>query len=141
MDVEAAILCDAATIRDGLLHMLGGPISRMWRQSLPAPLGVAVAGIIVFEQEQADVPHEIELTVESDSDLLVRVMSAVQVGTPIAHLESGELLRAPFAFPLHGAGTDKYGKHLARVSVDKGDAVREIAFWVLHPEEQDLPPL
>ncbi|HCB05154.1 MAG TPA: hypothetical protein PLZ93_00465 [Nocardioides sp.] len=43
-------LCDAATVRDGLLHVLGGGVTRTFSPEYPAPLGVVFASILEFEQ-------------------------------------------------------------------------------------------
>ena len=59
MEIQAAILCDSATVREGLLHVLGGGINRLYRSELPAPLGVALALLVAFEPEEVDQLHEV----------------------------------------------------------------------------------
>ncbi len=141
MQIEAALLCDAATMREGLLHMLGGPISRIWRPQLPAPLGVALAVIVGMDDAERAEPHEIQVTVRNETKLLVSAMGALQVASLNANVEPGEIVMAPFAMALHSAGTDGYGRHSVHLSLDAGAAEREIPFWVLHPDERQLPPM
>lgn len=43
MRLNCALLCDAATVRDGLLHILGGGIAKAARGGTPEPIGVALA--------------------------------------------------------------------------------------------------
>ena len=38
MQVVTALLCDYASVREGLLNILGGGVNRLWRAELPAPL-------------------------------------------------------------------------------------------------------
>jgi len=141
MEIEAALLCDAATIREGLLHFLGGPISRIWRPTMPAPLGIAVAAILSMSQDEMGIPHEVAFSIRNDEHVIAEVMGAVQAGAPLANPEPGEVVLAPTAVPLHGVGTDAYGRHVLSISVDHGVAEREIHFWVLHPQERQLPSL
>ena len=59
MELKAAIICDAASVREGLLHVLGGGITRIWRQDLPAALGVALAVIVDLPPDVMFDPHEV----------------------------------------------------------------------------------
>ena len=43
MRIDTALLCDAATERDGLLNVLGGGITVATRPEFPAPLGMTLA--------------------------------------------------------------------------------------------------
>ena len=141
MEIEAALLCDAATIREGLLHLLGGPITRMWRPIMPAPLGIAFAAILSMTPEELGTPHEMALTIRNEEHVIAEVMVAIQGGAPMVNIEPGEILLAPAAVPLHGVGTDHYGRHTLSMSIDHGVAERDVHFWVLHPQEQQLPPI
>ncbi len=60
MRVDCALLCDAVTIRDGLLHILGGGVTRLNRPDFPAPLGVAVALRVMVHPTEADRQHTVE---------------------------------------------------------------------------------
>lgn len=40
-----AVLCDRATVRDGLLHILGAGVTIVYRDKVPAPLDVDVADL------------------------------------------------------------------------------------------------
>ena len=140
MDITTAILCDSATVREGLLHLLGGPINRLWRPNLPAPLGVALAAIVEIEQSELDVPHEIRATISNDLGVLAEVAGGFQVGRP-PRMETNELGYAPFVMPLQGVVTNAYGRHVLTLTVDVDVTSKEIKFWVLHPVEQDMAPV
>lgn len=75
MDVKS-ILCDAATVREGLLHVLGGGITRIWRPKYPAPFTGALAVVIQ--------PHAGEVGIEHS--LVIKIAS--QDGKELAKLEA-----------------------------------------------------
>lgn len=64
--VQLATLCDAASVREGLLSVLGAGISLLQRTSFPAPLGVTIAAL--FELDEAPISNPtIRFTVRSGS--------------------------------------------------------------------------
>lgn len=70
-----AFLRDSATVREGLLHVLGGGITRLWRNRYPADLNVALAMMIAMSPTEANNDHVLQATV-SGTD-----------GEPIAQLD------------------------------------------------------
>ena len=60
------MLCDAATVREGLLHILGGGITRLNRPSFPAPLGAALALQISVHPTEASVSHRVEAIIQGE---------------------------------------------------------------------------
>lgn len=140
MRIASVLVCDAATVREGLLHGLRGGITRLWRSELPAPLGVAVALTIEMEREVEHLPHEIRIEIFDPSGQRIgEAVGGVQYGGG-ARLEPGEHHLMALAIPLHNAGVAQYGKHRLVTSVDDGER-HETGVWVLHPDEQQLPPL
>lgn len=139
MELKAAIICDAASVREGLLHMLGGGITRIWRQDLPAALGVALAVIVDLPPEVMFDPHEVTVAFvrDDDNEQLNEIKGAFQVG-PELRLEPGEHQLIPMVFDLHGALVDRYGAFTFHIAIDLIPATA-LRFWVLHPEEQLLP--
>jgi hypothetical protein len=142
MEIQAAILCDSATVREGLLHVLGGGITRLWRGTVPAPLNVALAGFVAMDGNDLGALHEFHIAIRSDAtnETIAEAMGGVQSQRP-ERLEAGEQLLVPFVAPLHNVGTMAYGRHTLTVSLDAGATTREISFWVLNPEELQIPPL
>ena len=134
------MLCDAATVREGLVNILAGGVTRLWRAALPAPLGVAVAVALEVPQDELETPHEVNVRITNDEGLVGRMMGAFQAG-PQPRLEEGESAVVPFAMPLHNVGTSVHGRHVLEISVDAGAAVKTIEFWVLHPDEMQIPPI
>lgn len=139
MEISAAILCDSATVREGLLHVLGGGVTRLWRSQLPAPLGVTLAVITNLGEADFGRPHEVRILVANSLGDVAQGVGAFQSERP-EKLEPGELQVAPFVHPLLLIPTGAYGKHTLEIDIDSGAATRHLDFWVLHPEEGVLPP-
>ncbi len=51
-------LCDHVQVRDGLLFIVAGGITRLRRPSYPATLGAGLAVVIEFEQVEAENPPQ-----------------------------------------------------------------------------------
>ena len=140
MRITSTLLCDAATVREGLLHVLGGGISRIWRPELPGPLGVALAIVVAMEREAEDVVHRIDVKI-SDHDLAtVGSATATLAYNGGARMEPGEEHTIPLVLPLHEVTVNRYGRHDIGVAID-GSFAAGVVLWVLHPDERELPPL
>ena len=140
MPVSAALLCDAATVREGLLHVLGAGITRLWRAELPAPLAVMLAIVAEVPRETLLQPHELHIRVVApDDEVVVEAMGGFQIHNP-GRLEPGESQLVPQIVSLLNAGVKQYGAYRVEISLDS-DPVTTIRFWVLHPEELAIPPI
>jgi len=123
------VLCDRATVREGLIHVLGGGVSRLGRPSLPAPMGVDLALLLTPERfEELPGDHEVSVIVRSDS------------GTDVARIglafsfsgldESADPLPViPLSVPLQQVGLADYGFYTVSVDYD-GESVARIRFLV-----------
>lgn len=143
MEIFFAILSDAATVREGLLHVLGGAITRIFRPLLPAPLGVTLALVIRMDQEVAalGLPHELSVTIRNDEGVVNQGMAGFQPTELPPRLEPGEKLLIPIVIPqLQAVATTRYGRHSLEVSLDNGQPTT-MEFWVLHPDEMVIPPI
>ena len=63
MDVTTAMLADFAQVREGLLFVSSGGITRCYREQLPAPLGVHLAIVLELDRLEAERPHEVRVVV------------------------------------------------------------------------------
>lgn len=61
MRLSCALLCDAATVREGLLNVLGGGVSKIVRPTMPAPLGLMLA--LIVDQHRTEMRREHRLDV------------------------------------------------------------------------------
>jgi hypothetical protein len=101
MRVDTALLCDAATVREGLLNILGGGITRIVQPEYPADLAVTLALRIMVHPTEMDHPHQLQIIVQGeDGEKVTEVKAQVQVANPeqIPPGEDGELL-IPWNFP------------------------------------------
>lgn len=140
MHVDTAVLCDGATIREGLLHILGAGITRLWRPELPAGLGVSIAMLVDMERELEDTPHEVRIVIDGPAgERVAEAVAGIQYQGGV-RFEVGEHHLIPLVMPLHDVGLASYGRYTMTATVD-GIGSKENVFWVLHPDEQTLPSI
>ncbi len=140
MRVTCALLCDAATVREGLLHVLGGGVTRIWRTEVPTALGVDLALLLSMDQAEQDEPHNVRAVLYGpDVTSIMEVGGVVQYNGG-ARLEPNEEHSIAMAFPFRDAVVNTYGRHVIDLTVDD-ESHRRVDVWVLHPEEMSLPPL
>jgi len=132
--LTSAILCEFAQVRESMLVVVGGCITRVRRESLPAPLGVMLALVMEIPAgEQAQV-HEIVVAVkrpETAEDVL-RVVGGVQLSSE--HAYPGESLQVPLAFDLRDARVEAYGGYDVVSHVD-GNPGPMLTFYVVDKPE------
>jgi Family of unknown function (DUF6941) len=101
MEVDTCLLCEAATVKEGLLYILGGGITHVPRESFPAPLGVSLALRIIGEPADAANPHTVEIVLRDDESEIevTRVKLGIEVTEdPPADAPNAEILLA-WGFP------------------------------------------
>jgi hypothetical protein len=76
------VLADAASVREGLLHLLGAGINIIRRGSYPAPLGSSLALLLELSPD-GEPSHELEIKVMDEQ------------GTPVAQVEVESLRFGP----------------------------------------------
>jgi hypothetical protein len=65
--IDTALLCDAATVREGLLHVLGGGVTRVNRPEYPAPLApLTIALRILVDPTEADRAHQLDVRLQGE---------------------------------------------------------------------------
>lgn len=65
MRVSTALLCDSATIRENLLHVLGGGITRLYRAPYPAAIDIALALLLELEPGDEAQPNPIAVRIKA----------------------------------------------------------------------------
>ena len=118
MEVTTALLCDHAQVRDGLLFVLSGGISRVMRDSFPATMGTCLALVLEFESAETDLAHQLQiLVVGEDGEEVARMDAEVQIdGTDRARL--AENLQLPISVDLRVAPLERPGAYELHVYVD-----------------------
>lgn len=140
-EIDSVIICDAATVREGLLHVLGGGVTRLWRPELPAVLAVQVAIFVAYTQPDFGVPHDISLQLYDPAGADFAGARGGFIPADPGRLEIGETMLFPMVFDFRNYSVLAYGKHSLKVSVSRSESVMNRDFWVLHPDELLIPPL
>lgn len=97
MKVDSALLCDAATVREGLLHILGGGITRAGRSQFPAPIGLTLALRVLIHPTEADRAHTLEARLQDEDGEVIGGFEVEFTPDPesVKNLVAGELLSLP----------------------------------------------
>lgn len=121
MEITTALVCNWAEVREGILFVSGGGITRAWKQSFPAPFGVCLALVLEGTQgEMIGIPHDVEIEVTTaDGEQVGQVTAGIQAnGSP--DLEPGETLQVPLAFNLNMLPLPLPGAYDINVRIDRG---------------------
>jgi hypothetical protein len=115
--LSCALLCDAATVREGLINILGGGVSRVTRPALPAPLGVSLA--LVVDQHRTEMGREHRLDVLVLSEDGVELARANLTWRP-DRLPEDLATDYPFPVivPLHAVALPTYGRYSVELLID-----------------------
>jgi hypothetical protein len=125
VEFSTAILCDFAQVREGLLFVSSGGITRIYhppKNPLPRPLGLYLALVVELGPDEIERVHEVRVRV-------VRTSSAKEVGAVVAafqanqqvagaQLEPGETLSIPMAIPLGMMLLPGYGSYDVSAAAD-----------------------
>ena len=143
MQVAAAFLCDSATVREGLLHSLGGGINRLWRDDFPAPVNAALALMFELHRQETDRPHELDVQVMGEDGEMVAAVKGGFQAPRHQMLELHEPQMVALVLPLHQVGLPKVGRYQIDIRVDS-QHLRSITFAVRPVSEmqafQQPPP-
>jgi len=142
MRIDCALLCDAATVREGLLHILGGGITRANRPAYPAPLGMMLALRIMIHPTEVDRPHQLRIQLQdADGGQIAAMDAQINVGDP-AMIAPGEeaSLPLPLGLPPQVALPDA-GRYSFEILID-GTHQASVPFTatLVEAPEQGEPP-
>jgi hypothetical protein len=101
MEIDTALLCEAATVRDGLFFILGGAITEVVNAEYPAELGLTLALRILVHPTEMEHPHRLEIVLQDeDGEQITTVNGDIQLGGAdlVPAGELGEIL-IPWSFP------------------------------------------
>lgn len=128
MEVTTALLADHVQVREGLLFVLSGGITRIRRPSYPAQLGAGVAVVLELDAFEAERGHQFELVVVGeDGEEVGRIAADLQVGERTGAY-AGENIHVPLAIDMQGAVVPRPGAYELRIYVD-GRHRRTMQFW------------
>lgn len=126
MDVTTALLCDFAQVREGMLFICSGGVSRLQRSGVPGPMGVSLALVIELDQIEGERPHELHVYVTGeDGDRYAQIEAGFQVDTQ--GLAVGEKASVPVTLDLRLVQLPSPGPYDVRVYID-GQHRRTLGF-------------
>ncbi len=113
--VAAFFLADAATVREGLLNVLGAGVNVVVRPTFPAPLGVPLVAVLEVEPDDRTT-HQIVVSVQADATPLVQVQVQLEGGAsgPFADLPA----YVPLVLPVGDARLPQPGRYEAALAID-----------------------
>jgi hypothetical protein len=134
MEVTTAMLADFAQVREGLLFVASGGVTRCYRDELPAPLGVFLATVLELSRQEAEQIHQLQVVVvDEDGQPLADISGEIQLGA--TQLMINENLNVPITFDLRNVPVERFGEVEVRLVIG-GEHRRTLPMWVL----QSVPP-
>jgi hypothetical protein len=116
--IDCALLCDAATVREGLLHILGGGVTRATRESFPAPLAMTLALRIMIHPTEAARPHELTMVLQAeDGERVVEMSVEFGLNEPGA-IAAGEEVSLPIPIPMPDLPLPQAGSYSFELLID-----------------------
>jgi hypothetical protein len=129
LDLSTAVLCDFAQVRDRLLFVSSGAVSRLYRQELPSPLGLMVGLIIEVPLEDAGMEHRLRAEViNRHGTVLATLENLFRVSD--AGLFPHEVQQVPLVLSITGVRARTWGTHQVRLYLDE-DLVRALTLYVV----------
>jgi Family of unknown function (DUF6941) len=135
MDITTAMLADFAQVREGLLFVSSGGVTRCYRDQLPAPLNVYLATVLELDRIEAEKAHELHVVVvDEDGQQLAELAAEIQLGG--TQMMINENLNVPIVFDLRNVPIERYGSVEIRLYVAR-EHRRTLPIWVLQSPPQD----
>jgi hypothetical protein len=135
MRLDCVLLCDAVTVRDGLLHILGGGVGRVRRPAYPAPLDSDLALRVVLDRSEIVGTHKIAIgLVDGGGEVVAGVSGEFTTGVESGDPQAQEW---PLAMPvtLRQLEIPAPGDYRVSVVVD-GQEMASITLEAVPPGEQ-----
>lgn len=132
LNVSALLLCDFAQIRDGLLFVASGGVSRVYRNGVPARLGLYLAMIVDMTADEAGHPHDLAVqVVDRTGNDVASVNATFKVGDEGVFYQ--ERQHVPFVVSLADLEVGTWGTHEVRLRLND-QAVGTVTCYVLPSE-------
>jgi hypothetical protein len=129
LDLSTAVLCDFAQVRDRLLFVSSGAVSRLYRRDLPSPLGLMVGLVIEVPLEDSGVEHTLRAdVVNRHGDALATVQNTFRVGDE--GLFPHEVQQVPLVLSITGVRARTWGTHQVRLTLDD-ELMRALTLYIV----------
>jgi uncharacterized protein DUF6941 len=138
MELEYALLADAAQVSEGKTFILGGGVTILWRQQFPAPLGVVLVAQFTYHRSEAESDHTLRIQViDADGNpVLPEIQGEMHVGEPTPGMPRNVPLGVPvlIGFPPLPV-LQREGAYSVEIILD-GRHVKSLSFAVAQPPAQ-----
>jgi hypothetical protein len=129
LDLSTAVLCDFAQVRDRLLFVASGAVSRLYRRELPSPLGLMVGLVIEVPLEDAGMEHGLRAEViNRHGTVLATLQNTFRVSDE--GLFPHEVQQVPLVLSITGVRARTWGTHQVRLYLDE-ELVRALTLYVV----------
>jgi hypothetical protein len=136
------MLCDAVTVRENLLHILGGGITRINRPQFPAPLGIALALRIMLHRTEVGRLHNMEIVLAGeDGQTIVKVDAQFQVPPEaLTSVKANEEVTVNLPLGMQGLVVPRAGAYAFDILIDGTHAASVSFHAVVLANPPQIPP-
>lgn len=137
--ITTMVLCDFAQVRDSLLFVSSGGVSRVVAHSFPARLRLYLATVVHITADQVERPHR--MSVKFKYPDAVATIGGVEVNIQLNTLSGvypGEGVNVPQALDLSQIPFPKPGQVDVQVAIDD-ELAGDLTFWVLAAQQAANP--
>jgi hypothetical protein len=138
MKVALAVVCDYAEVRENLLTLVAAGITRLRRDTLPAPLSVFVALQLELTAGERPFPHEVSVRVMGPAgNELATIAGGFQVASS-ADFEADESGVVSLPFDLRMVTAVEFGWYTVEITID-GSNKQSLRLKVTRPPTAAAP--
>ena len=116
--MTTTLLCDAATVREGLLHVLGGGISAMGRTDFPSTMQASLAVIVHLHPTELEAPHVLRVLVQNADGQDVAHLDVTIDATQLKSEFPTRDIVQPIVIPLQNVTLPGPGDYSVEVLID-----------------------
>lgn len=129
--LKALVLCDFAQVREGLMFVQSGGLTRLVAGSFPAKFGCHLACLVYVPPDEAATAHEMVMKVKaaSTATLVATVKVELRQSPPPPGLAPGEGRQIPIVVPLAAVTFPAPGEYDLQVELD-GELAGDLSFRV-----------
>jgi hypothetical protein len=135
MELDFALLADAAQVVEGKTYILGGGATILWRENYPAPLGFVLVCQLTHDRSEAGSEHEFRLRVRDvdGNPVLPETHGRVRLGSPSDDVPPDVPIAAPVVMLMPAAPVlQRPGAYAVDLVLD-GQHVKSLPFAVARP--------
>jgi hypothetical protein len=132
--VTTALLCDAATVREGLLNVLAGGVTRLNAPAYPYQYQGALAAVFTAHPTEAAKEHDIQVIVQSEDGQRLVELGAQMQAQPGPDLQPGEEMVIPAVLNF-GIALPAPGRYSFEMLID-GIHQATVAFRAMPPPSE-----